>query len=73
MANRGPHLCKPLPTGIVVPDNAVNDLRYRDVFRLRLGLDPLDKRLLDMQGPSLGFYRRLVRQVKKMLSLAPPG
>jgi hypothetical protein len=65
--------CGRLAPCVVVPDNPVDDFSHRDVFSLRLCLNPLDKRFFDVQRPALGRSRGFVRFSEEVFSLAPPG
>ena len=49
----GLYPCGRLATCVVVPDDAVDDLGHGDVLSLGFGLDFLNERLLNVQGPAL--------------------
>jgi hypothetical protein len=58
------HPCGLLATRVVMPDNPVDDLHHRDMLGLGFGLNPLDKRFLDVQGPAFGGGWCLVRHIE---------
>jgi hypothetical protein len=57
---------------VVRPDDPVDDLGNGDMFGLGFCLDPLDKRLLDMQRPALGRGGGFIGLGEEVLALAPP-